>query len=172
MSETHEARLAGELAAAEATVARLRTENAELAEAFRAEPSDAGREGLKRAAASLAEARPAEAPEAALEGSERTGTEHGLVADGEGRRIYCDGSSPALDERSPRARPRRGARASSPAGRRGARRHARAAPGPLRPRAPRARRRGAGTVLDVAGRVEGDVLLPAVARAAKAARRS
>src|SRR5262245_54944979 len=76
------ARLDAALAGAEADVARLRAENTALAEAFRAEPTDERREGLKRAAASLSAVRDrVGAARAALATFEKTGSEHGLVAE-------------------------------------------------------------------------------------------
>jgi hypothetical protein len=87
MSVDEKARLTDDLAAAEADVTRLRAENATLAAAFRAEPSDDGRELLKRAAASLAAARDRfEAARGVLAVFEKTGSTHGLVAgDGTGK---------------------------------------------------------------------------------------
>src|SRR6185503_2932019 len=67
----------------EVTVVRLRAENAKLAEVFRVEPTEEGREGLKRAAASLSAARDrVDAARAALVVFKKTGSEHGLVAEG------------------------------------------------------------------------------------------
>src|SRR5580700_3216253 len=83
MSEDDRPSLEAAVTAAEATVLRLRAENAELAAAFRAAPNDDGRELLKRAAASLASARDAlDAARAALTVFEKTGSPHGLVAEG------------------------------------------------------------------------------------------
>ena len=66
------------VSAAEADVTRLRAENAKLAEAFRAEPTDDGREMLKRAAASLSAARDRmDAARATLAVFNKTGSEHG-----------------------------------------------------------------------------------------------
>src|SRR5689334_16606832 len=82
MNDLDLARLEADLDAARADIARLRVENAKLAEGFRAEPSDDSREVLKRAAASLAAARDREASaKAALEVYQRTGSLHGLVAE-------------------------------------------------------------------------------------------
>src|ERR1700750_2268196 len=82
MSADEKDRLQADLASAEADVARLRAENADLAAAFRAEPTDDGREQLKRAAASLSAARDrVGAARAALAVFEKTGSPHGLLAD-------------------------------------------------------------------------------------------
>jgi hypothetical protein len=158
------ARLEADLAAAEADVARLRTENAALAEDFRADPSDDAREGLRRAAASLAAARDrVEAAEVALHVLEKSGEEHGLIAD-RGRVIgsIVVSLSPgisradrektidaALTEKLHGAAAELGVLLST-----SPERYTRERPG----------RDDAGrTVLDVVGRVEGDVLVPAVA---------
>jgi hypothetical protein len=82
MSEDEKAHLEAEVAAAEAAVTRIRAENAETAAAFRASPDDSAKEILKRGAASLAAARDRVATaKAALRVFEKTGTPHGLVAD-------------------------------------------------------------------------------------------
>src|SRR5262249_37532463 len=82
MSADDKERLQADLASAAATGTRLRTENAELATAFRAEPTEDGRELLKRAAAKLSAARDeVDAARARLAVFERTGSPHGLVAD-------------------------------------------------------------------------------------------
>jgi hypothetical protein len=166
------ARLEAALIAAEAEVVRLRTENATLAEAFRAEPSDEGREGLKRAAASLASARDkVDAARAAIEVLDRTGSEHGLVAsDGKvvGSIAVAIKPGTSREERERTLADALGAELGRAAEELGAtlgaspERFVRERPG----RDPEGR-----TVLDVAGRVEGDVLLPAVSRAAKKADR-
>jgi hypothetical protein len=81
MSEDEKARLEAEVTAAREAVALLRAENAELAAAFRADPSDAGRELLKRAAARLASARDGlDAAQASLAVFEKTGSPYGLIA--------------------------------------------------------------------------------------------
>jgi hypothetical protein len=75
-------RLQAEKESAEADVLRVRAENERLAEAFRAEPTDAARELLKRGAASLAAARDRlDAANVALQVFRKTGSPHGLVAD-------------------------------------------------------------------------------------------
>jgi multidrug efflux pump subunit AcrA (membrane-fusion protein) len=162
------ARLEADLAAAHADVARLRAENAKLAEGFRAEPTDAGREMLKRAAASLAAARDREdAAKAALEIYRKTGSLYGLVA-GEGRVtgkigvLVPPGATKtqrekaieeALNAELHRAAEELGVvLAAAPAN------YTKERPG---------RDADGKTVLEVAGRVEGDRLVPAVSRAAK-----
>lgn len=167
MSEARE-RLAKSVADAEENVAKLRAENAELAEAFRADPSDAGRDGLKRAAAALANARDrVDAAKAALAVFDETGSEHGLVArDGKVMGTIAVAIAPgsareareakideALSSELDRIAAELGAvLAASPSA------FTRELPG----------RDDAGrTVLEVAGRVEGDRLVPAVSRAAK-----
>jgi hypothetical protein len=168
MSEDVKARLEAEVTAAREAIARLRKENAELAEAFRADPSDDRREQLKRAAASLASARDGlDAAQAALAVFEKTGSPHGLVAE-EGRVtgtiavLVKPGTSHAAREEAidaelgPRldeaARELGVVIATSPA------RYTKERPG---------RDAEGRTVLEVAGRVEGDRLVPAVSRAAK-----
>jgi hypothetical protein len=153
---------------AEATVARLRAENAELAAAFRADPSDDGRELLKRAAASLASARDAlDAARAALTVFEKTGSQHGLVAEGgkvTGTIAVRVKPGVSAEEREQAIEAELAARldeaaetlgvvlAAQPA------RYTKEKPG---------RDEEGRVVLEVAGRVEGDRLVPAVSRAAK-----
>ena len=168
MSEDEKPRLEAAVAAAEADVARLRAENAELAAAFRADPSDEGRELLKRAASSLAAARARlDAARAALAVFEKTGSPHGLVADnghvtgtvavavppGATKEAREAAIERALDEQLAAVAEELGvvlaARPSS---------YTRERPG---------RDADGKTVLEVAGRVEGDRLMPAVSRAAK-----
>src|SRR5262245_52087642 len=162
------ARLEADLEAAEADVTRLRGDNAKLAAAFREEPTDAGRELLKRAAASLASARDkVDVARAALEVFKKRGSPHGLVAL-EGRvtgtpavagkagatRAEREATiEAALDEELAKAAEELGVvLAASPE------RYTRERPG---------RDEAGRTVLEVAGRVEGDRLVPSVSRAAK-----
>lgn len=168
MSEDDQTRLAADVAAADADVTRLRAENADLAAAFREDPSDDGREGLKRAAASLAAARDRlDAARAVLAVFEKTGSIHGLVADngkvtgtiavavppGATRDEREAAVERALDEQLAAVADELGvvlaARPSS---------YTRERPG---------RDAEGRTVIEVAGRVEGDRLMPAVSRAAK-----
>lgn len=162
------ARLEADLAAAEADVARLRSDNAKLAAAFREEPTDAGRELLKRAAASLAAARDkADVARAALDVWKQKGSPHGLVAlegrvtgtlaitvkPGATRAEREAAIEAALEEELNKAVEELGVvLAASPE------RYTRERPG---------RDEEGRTVLEVAGRVEGDRLVPAVSRAAK-----
>ena len=168
MSEDERAQLDADLAAAEADVARLRAENAELAATFRADPTDAGREILKRGAASLAAARDrVDTAKAALVVFEKTGSRHGLVADGgkvtgtiavllkpgttqKERETAID---EALGERLDEAAVELGVvLAAKPVS------FVRERPG---------RDAEGRTILEVGGRVEGDRLVPAVSRASK-----
>lgn len=164
-------RLETELAAAEAAVARLRAENTKLAEAFRAEPTDDGREGLKRAAASLSAARDhADAARATLLVFKKTGSIHGLIADG-GKitgtiAVLIKGGSTkeereraiedALTEELHAAAEELGVVLAAPPAN-----YTRERPG---------RDSEGRTVLEVAGRVEGDRLVPGISRAAKSLR--
>jgi hypothetical protein len=168
MSSDERALLEADVSAAEADVARLRAENAELAAAFRAEPTDDGRELLKRAAASLASARDRlDAARAALTVFEKTGSPHGLVAEGgkvtgtiavlvkpgttkeEREQAIEQALDAALDAAAEELGVVLAAKPSS---------YTRERPG---------RDAQGRTVLEVAGRVEGDRLVPAVSRAAK-----
>jgi hypothetical protein len=153
---------------AEATVARLRAENAELAAAFRVDPSDDGRELLKRAAASLASARDAlDVARAALAVFEKTGSPHGLVADdgkvtGTIAVLVKPGASAA--EREAIIEAEMGAKLDEAAEALGVVLAAQ----PARYTKERPGRDAEGrVVMEVAGRVEGDRLVPAVSRAAK-----
>lgn len=72
-----------ELSTAEAEVSRLRAENQILANDFRMDPSDDGKEGLRRAAASLAVARDrVDAARARLTLAQRTGSPYGVISEG------------------------------------------------------------------------------------------
>jgi hypothetical protein len=168
MSTDEKARLQADVAAAEARVTRTRAENAELAEQFRAAPSDDGRELLKRAAASLAAARDElDATRASLTVFEKTGSPHGLVADhgkvtgtlavtikpGASREEREQAIEQVIGDRLDVAAEELGVvLATQPA------RFTRERPG---------RDAEGRTVLEIAGRVEGDRLVPAVSRAAK-----
>jgi hypothetical protein len=172
MSVDEKARLAVDVTAAEADVTRLRAENAELAAAFRAEPTDDGREVLKRAAASLSAARDRlDAAQAALTVFEKTGSLHGLVAaDGKVTGTVAVAVKPgatrqereaAIDEelshRLDEAADELGVvLAAKPAS------YTKERPG---------RDAEGRTVLEVAGRVEGDRLVPALSHASKNLRR-
>jgi hypothetical protein len=72
-----------ELSAAEADLLRLRAENQALAEDFRKDPSEDGKEGLRRGAASLSAAKDrVEAARARLALVKRTGSPYGVIAEG------------------------------------------------------------------------------------------
>ncbi len=74
-----------ELSAAEAELSKLRTENQVLADDFRRDPSENGKEGLRRAAASLNAVRDrVDAARARLVLVQRTGSPFGVIAE-EGR---------------------------------------------------------------------------------------
>ncbi len=165
------AELEAAVAATEADLTRLREENKALAEAFREEPSDEGREGLKRAAASLAVARDKhDAARSALRVFEKTGTPHGLTAeDGKVSGTFAvllkpgiskgereDAIGAVIGEALEEAALELGVvLAASPVN------YTRERPG----------RDAQGlTVVEVLGRVEGDRLMPAVSRAARGLR--
>jgi hypothetical protein len=169
MTEPNEqSRLEAELASAEADVARLRAENAKLAEQFRSEPTDAGREMLKRAALSLAAARDrVEAAKTALEIFKKSGSPHGLLAES-GQVV----GSIAVTVRAGSSREDRSKQIdealAGPLADAAAELGAVLAAAPERYTKERPGRDAEGrTVLDVAGRVEGDRLVPAVSRASK-----
>jgi hypothetical protein len=155
--------LQGAVEEAEKDVERRRLANAELAEAFRAEPNDDGKELLKRGAASLVAARErVDAAKAALAVFEKTGSPHGLVS-GDGR--VFGSVAVELAPGTPRA-----AREAAIDAALGEALIAAAAElgvvlgtSPARYTRERPGRDAAGrTVLDVQGRVEGDVLVPAL----------
>jgi hypothetical protein len=161
---THEAAVA----AAEADVTRVRTENAELAATFRADPSEDSRELLKRAAASLAAARDRlDAARAALTVFEKTGSRHGLVADAgkvTGTLAVLVRPGATREEREAAIEGELDARLHEAAGELGVVLAAK----PVSFTKERPGRDAEGrTVIEVAGRVEGDRLVPAVSRASK-----
>jgi hexokinase len=165
---TDQSPFAAELAAAEADVARLRAENAKLADEFRGNPTDEGREILKRAAASLAAARDrVEAATTALAIFEKTGSEHGLLAK-DGRvvgsvavRIAPGASS---QEREKAINEVLSAELSESAMELGVV----LAAAPERFTRERPGRDAEGrTILEISGRVEGDTLVPAVSKSAR-----
>ena len=168
MSAAEKATLEAAVAAAEADVNRLRSENGELAATFRADPNEDGRELLKRAAASLAAARDRlDAARAALLVFEKTGSRHGLVAD----------AGKVTGTLAVRVEPgaTREEREAAIEGELSDRLHAAAdelgvvlAAKPVSFTKERPGRDTEGrTVIEVAGRVEGDRLVPAVSRASK-----
>jgi hypothetical protein len=154
--------LEGAVTHAEQEVERLRKANAELAEGFRLDPSDDTKELLKRGAASLNGARErALAAKAALAVLEKTGSPHGLVA-GDGR--VFGSVAVELAPGTPRA-----AREAAIDAALGSQLIEAAAElgvilgtSPERYTRERPGRDAQGrTILDVQGRVEGDVLVPA-----------
>lgn len=164
-------RLAAALAEARAEVERLRKQNAELAEAFRSDPTEDKRDGLRRAAAALAAARDrVDAAAAALAIFERTGSPFGVVATETGVVGCIAVHVKAGSSRAERARAIDDALAADLA-----RAAAElgvvltAAPGSFTRERPGRDAEGR-TLLDVMGRVEGDYLVPAVSKAAKARR--
>lgn len=173
MTADERAGLEAEVAAVEADVTRLRAENAALAEDFRDDPSHDKRELLKRAAASLAGARDRlGAAKAAVALFDALGTPHGLVAEGGSVAGTIAITLPpgatsqqrekaieaALDEQLDAVAEKLGVvLAASPA------KYTKERPG---------RDAEGRMVLEVAGRVEGDRLVPAVSRQAKNLRRS
>lgn len=170
MSQREE--LARTVADAEADVLRIREANARLAEDFRLAPTDDAKEGLKRAALSLASARDrVDAAKAALAVFDETGSPYGIVA-GEGKIVGTiavllkpgtsrEDREAAIDaellEKLHDAANELGVVvAAKPSS------YTRERPG---------RDEGGRTILEVAGVVEGDRLIPAVSRAAKSVRR-
>ena len=158
-----------ELAAAEADLTRLRAANQALADDFREDPTEDKKEGLRRAAQSLSGARDrVDAARARLELVKRTGSPYGILADG-GR--VTGTIAVELSPGTPRAE--REARidaalavplqdaaremglivSASPS------RYVRERPG---------RDAEGKTVLDVAGRAEGDLLVPGTTRNSRA----
>jgi hexokinase len=172
MSQDEKTRLEAEVTTAQAEVARVREENTILSEDYRLDPTDAKREQLKRAAATLSQARDRlSAAQAALTVFEKTGSPHGLVAEdgrvtgtigvpakpGWTQREREKAIEDALNEKLNEAADQLGVvLAAAPA------KYTKERPG----RDPEGR-----IVLEVAGRVEGDRLVPAVSRAAKMMRK-
>ncbi|WP_437965296.1 hypothetical protein WMF04_37455 [Sorangium sp. So ce260] len=162
-----------EVAAAEAEVTRIREANAELAEAYRGDPSEGAREILRRGAASLAAARDrVEAARVALKLAQATGSPHGLLA----REGVIAGSVavaiPAGSSSGERARLIEAALSAELTGVARDLGVVLAAPAERYTRERPGRDAEGRTILDVSGHVEGDVLMPAVSRSAKNARRS
>jgi exonuclease VII small subunit len=168
MSSAEQATLEADVAAAEADVTRLRAENAELAAAFRADPSEDGRELLKRAATSLSAARDRlDTARAALAVFEKTGSRHGLVADAgkvTGTLAVLVKPGATREEREAAIESELTARLHEAAEELGVVLAAK----PVNFTKERPGRDPEGrTVVEVAGRVEGDRLVPAVSRASK-----
>ena len=172
MSAEEKVPLEAEVAAAEDSIVRLRAENSALAAAFRESPTDDGRELLKRGAASLAAARDRlDAAKGVLAVFEKTGSLHGLVA-GDGKVVgtiavrLAPGATwqqreaaivNELEAKLDAAAQELGVvLAAQPAN------YTKERPG---------RDAEGRTVLEVAGRIEGDRLVPAVSHASKNLRR-
>lgn len=158
-----------ELTAAEADLARLREENQALAADFRVDPNEDRKEGLRRAAASLASARDrVDAARGRVDLAKRTGSPYGVIASG--GRVFGT-IAVALPPGVSRA-----AREEAIDGALGSALHAAAeelglvlSSSPSRYARERPGRDAEGnTVLDVAGRAEGDVLVPGNVRNSRA----
>jgi hypothetical protein len=165
------ARLEAALAEAHADVARIRAENAKLADAYRDDPSDSNREIMKRGAASLSAARDREADARAVVAIvKKTGSLHGLLAE-EGR---VAGSIAVLmppgisrEQREDLIEAELTGKLTDAAETLGVV----LAAAPMSYTKERPGRDAEGrTVIEIAGRVEGDRLVPAVSRASKSMR--
>jgi hypothetical protein len=164
-------RLEADLTEARDGVARIRAENAKLADAYRDDPSDSNREVMKRGAASLSAARDREAEaRAAVAIMKKTGALHGLLAE-EGR---VAGSIAVL---IPPGISRQKREELIEAGLDTKLTDAAEALGVVLAAAPMnytkekpGRDAEGRTVIEVAGRVEGDRLVPAVSRQSKSMR--
>ncbi|WP_437955704.1 hypothetical protein WME76_29960 [Sorangium sp. So ce119] len=161
-----------DVAAAEAEVTRIREENALVAEEYRGDPSQDAHEVLRRGAASLAAARERlEAARVALKLAQKTGSPHGLLAQGG---VVSGSVAVAIPPGTPSAERARIVEEALAAELTGAARElgvVLAAPTERYTRERPGRDAEGRTILDVSGHVEGDVLMPAVSRAAKSARR-
>lgn len=161
-------RLEAALTEARADVARIRAENAKLADAYREDPSDSNREIMKRGAASLSAARDREAEtRAAVAIVKKTGSLYGLLAD-EGR---VAGSIAVLIPPGISREKREGLIEAELSGKLTDAAESlgvvlAAAPMSYTKEKPGRDDEGR-TVIEVAGRVEGDRLVPAVSRASK-----
>lgn len=172
MTQEEKTRLEAEISAAQADVDRVREENARLAEDFRLDPDEAKRAGLKRAADTLAAARDRlDAAKAALAVFEKTGSPHGIVAaNGRVTGTVAVAARPGWTqpERERAVEEALSEGLNAAAGELGVV----LAAAPARYTKERPGRDAEGRiVLEVAGRVEGDRLVPAVSRAAKLMRR-
>lgn len=158
-----------ELSAAEADLVRLRAQNQALAEDFRKDPTDSAKEGLRRAAASLATARDrVDAAKARVALVKRTGAPYGVLAEkgqvvgmiavtlppGITRADREKAIDAVLSESLAAAAKELGLIVSAAPSR-----YVRERPG---------RDAEGKTVLDVVGRAEGDLLVPALVRNSRA----
>src|SRR5689334_18117040 len=158
-----------ELSAAEADLSRLRAENQVLADDFRKDPTEDGKELLRRGAASLSAARDrVDAARARVSLVQRTGSPYGVIADagrvagtiavtlapGVSRAEREKAIDLALGDALAEAAKELGLVLSTTPSR-----YVRERPG---------RDAEGKTVLDVAGRAEGDLLVPGIARNSRA----
>jgi hypothetical protein len=172
MTADERARLEAEVARTGEETARVRAENAALAEDFREEPTEAKREKLRRGAEALSDARDrAAAAKAALAMFEQTGSPYGLVAEGgavTGAIAVRVAPGMGKEAREAAIEAELTARLGEKADELGVV----LAATPTRYTRERPGRDAEGrTVLDVSGRVEGDRLVPAVSKAAKLRKR-
>jgi len=172
MTQDEKSQLEAEMEAAKAEVARVREENAHLAEDFRLDPDERKRAGLKQAAATLSSARDRlSTAQAALSVLEKTGSLHGLVA--EKGRVAGTIAVPAKVGWSQQERESAiDAALDDPLSEAAMELGVVLAASPVKYTKERPGRDAEGRmVLEVAGRVEGDRLTPAVSRAAKLMRK-
>jgi hypothetical protein len=154
-----------ELTAAEADLSRLRAENQVLADDFRKDPTEDAKEGLRRGAASLSAARDrVDAARARIALAKRTGSSYGVIA--EGGRVMGT-IAVALGPGISRADREKAIDAALGDALAGAARElglvVSASPSRFVRERPGRDAEGK-TMLDVAGRAEGDVLVPGYAR--------
>lgn len=166
--EEEKSRLEAAVVAAAAEVLRIREENAALAEDFRDEPNGQKRLALKQAAVTLASAKDAlDTAKAALTVFEKTGSPHGLVAEGG----QVTGTIAIVAKPGWSQKDREDAIEAAiegPLDSAAAEMAVVLATSPVKYTKERPGRDAEGRlVLEVAGRVEGDRLVPALSRASK-----
>jgi chromosome segregation ATPase len=161
-------RLEADITAATEEIARVREENGILAEDFRLDPSENKREGLRRAAEKLSQGRDRlEAAKAALKIFEKTGGKHGLIAEN-GRVTGSIAVAAKVGWTTQQREAAIEAALDAPLSAAAAELGVVLAAAPAKYTKERPGRDADGRmILDVAGRVEGDWLTPAVSRAAK-----
>ncbi|MGC4118850.1 MAG: hypothetical protein QM765_30660 [Myxococcales bacterium] len=168
MSNDERSHLENDLVAAKAEVTRLARENTRLAKSLRSTPDPAGKELSKRAAAALSAARErVEEAQLALVVFDKTGRRHCLVAEND--KLF---GSVAVEIKIAATRRERDqvidAALAADLSRAGETLGVVLAARPAAYTKERPGRDAQGrTVLEVAGRVEGDVLVPAISRASK-----